>query len=73
VASIRVDVFVVLDTGEFDDLSAKRCEDDLRDIAYDVQLEHGVVVSLHAKTRALRGAPGPPLREKVLAEGRSYG
>ncbi len=61
-----VDVFVVLDT--------KDHEDELRDIAYDVQLEHGVVVSLHVKTkRRFEERKDHPFMKNVLEEGRSYG
>lgn len=61
-----VDVFVVLDTKEH--------EDELRDIAYDVQLEHGVVVSLHVKTKdRFEERKDHPFVKNVLTEGRSYG
>jgi predicted nucleotidyltransferase len=61
-----VDVFVVLD--DTDD------EDELRDIAYDAQLEHGVVISLHAITRErFAERRDHPFIKNVLREGRRYG
>ena len=61
-----VDVFVVLDSKEH--------ADELRAIAYDVQLEHGVVVSLHVKTkRRFEERKDHPFVKNVLEEGRSYG
>lgn len=60
-----VDVFVVLD-GEG--------EDELRDIAYAVQLEYGVVVSLHVKSRdRFEERKDHPFIKNVLRDGRSHG
>lgn len=60
-----VDVFVVLDTTE--------CEDELRDIAYEVQLEYGVVVSVHVKsTERFEERKDHPFIKNVLRDGRSY-
>jgi predicted nucleotidyltransferase len=60
-----VDVFVVLDSKEY--------QDGLREIAYDVQLEYGVVLSLHTKTKErFEERKDHPFVRNVLAEGRSY-
>jgi predicted nucleotidyltransferase len=61
-----VDVFVVLDsTGD---------EDELRDIAYEVQLEYGVVVSLHVKSKErFEERNDHPFIKNVLRDGRSHG
>ena len=60
-----VDVFVVLD-GEG--------EGELRDIAYEVQLEYGVVVSLHVKSRdRFEARRDHPFIKNVLRDGRSHG
>jgi|AntDeeMetagen134_2_1112570.scaffolds.fasta_scaffold05338_2 predicted nucleotidyltransferase len=60
-----VNVFVVLDTTEH--------ADELRDIAYDVQLEYGVVVSVHAKSKArFEERRDHPFVKNVLRDGRSY-
>lgn len=68
-----VDVFVVLDDGH-DDVDPKEHEDELRDIAYDVQLDYGVVVSLHVKTKErFEERKDHPFVKNVLGEGRSYG
>jgi len=64
-----VDVFVVLDSEEH-----REYEDELREIAYDVQLEYGVVLSLHTKTKErFEARKDHPFVRNVLAEGRSYG
>ena len=61
-----VDVFVVLDTTEH--------ADELRDIAYEVQLEHGVVVSVHVKAKdRFEARKDHPFIKNVLRDGRSYG
>lgn len=61
-----VDVFVVLDT--------EKRDDELRDIAYDIQLEYGVVVSIHTKTKErFEERKDHPFIKNVLREGRSYG
>lgn len=60
-----VDMFVVLDEPER--------EEELRDIAYDVTLEYGVVVSVQTQTRArFEERQDAPFVENVLREGRSY-
>jgi predicted nucleotidyltransferase len=61
-----VDMFVVLNDPER--------EDKLRDIAYDVGLEFGLVVSVQTQTRERfeERRDGPFVRT-VLREGRSYG
>lgn len=60
-----VDVFVVLDTTEH--------EDELRDIAYEVQLEYGVVLSLHVKSKErFEERKDHPFIKNVLRDGRSY-
>lgn len=60
-----VDVFVVLNTTEG--------EDELRDIAYEVQLEYGVVLSLHVKTKdRFEERKDHPFIKNVLRDGRSY-
>jgi predicted nucleotidyltransferase len=59
------DVFVVLDST--DD------EDELRDIAYEVQLEYGIVVSLHVKSKGrFEERKDHPFVKNVLRDGRSY-
>jgi predicted nucleotidyltransferase len=64
-----VDVFVVLNSEEH-----REYEDELREIAYDIQLEYGVVLSLHTKTKErFEGRKDHPFVRNVLAEGRSYG
>lgn len=61
-----VDVFVILDS--------KDAEDELRDIAYDVSLEYGVVISIHAQTKdRFEERKDHPFIKNVLREGRSYG
>lgn len=61
-----VDVFLVLDSREY--------EDELRDIAYDVALHYGVVVSLHVEeTEEFETQRDHPFIKNVLREGRSYG
>lgn len=61
-----VDVFVVLDTTEH--------ADELRDIAYEVQLEYGVVMSVHVKTKdRFEERKDHPFIKNVLRDGRSYG
>lgn len=60
-----VDVLVVADA---EDLEAS-----LREIAYDVQLEYGVVVSLHVLTaERLDERRDHPFVRSVLRDGRSY-
>lgn len=60
-----VDVFVVLD-----DVSR---EEKLREIAYDVSLEHGVVISLHTQTAdRFTERKDHPFVKHVMSEGRSY-
>lgn len=47
----------------------------LRDIAYDVMLEYGPVVEIHAISRSsfeARREGGHPFVRRVIAEGRSY-
>lgn len=59
-----VDVFVVLDTTEH--------ADELRDIAYEVQLEYGVVLSLHVKSKdRFEKRKDHPFIKNVLRDGRS--
>lgn len=59
------DVLVVAET---DDL-----EDSLREIAYDVQLEYGVVVSLHVLSAdRFEDRRNHPFVRSVLRDGRSY-
>ncbi|WP_049898343.1 nucleotidyltransferase domain-containing protein [Halococcus agarilyticus] len=61
-----VDVFVVLDTTEH--------ADELRDIAYEVQLEYGVVVSVHVKAKDhFEERKDHPFIKNVLRDGRSHG
>lgn len=60
-----VDVLVVVDTGDL--------EASLREIAYDVQLEYGVVVSLHVLTaERFADRRDHPFVRSVLQDGRSY-
>ncbi|WP_435181159.1 nucleotidyltransferase domain-containing protein [Halorussus sp. AFM4] len=69
--SSDVDVLVVLD----DDTDRKATADSLRDIAYDVMLEHGPVVELHVlseSTFARYREEGNPFVRNAVAEGRSY-
>ncbi|WP_458190921.1 nucleotidyltransferase domain-containing protein [Haladaptatus sp. NG-WS-4] len=60
-----VDIFVIV--------TDESIVDDLRDLAYDVQLDYSVVVSVHVQT-AVRFAErkNHPFIKHVLAEGRSY-
>lgn len=61
-----VDVLAVLD----DDVDVSVVEEQLRDIAYDVMLEHGTVFSIHAVTEStLEGRENHPFFRNVLAEG----
>lgn len=61
-----VDIFVII--------YAKKHEDELRDIAYDVQLEHGVVVSLHVLNKdRFDERRDHPFIQNVLNEGCVYG
>ncbi len=61
-----VDVFVVLDTTEH--------AEELRAIAYEVQLEYGVVLSLHVKTKdRFEERKDHPFIKNVLRDGRSSG
>lgn len=66
-----VDVMVVLD----DDVDQETVADALRDVAYDVMLEHGPVVELHvlsaAEFRDSRSR-GDFFVETIVSEGRSY-
>jgi predicted nucleotidyltransferase len=58
-----------------DDADKSAVEDQLRDIAYDVMLEHGPVVEVHViseSTFQSRRTDGHPFITQVLAEGRSY-
>ena len=69
--SSDVDVLVVLR----DDADREVTADDLRDIAYDVMLEHGPVVELHVlseSTFARYREEGNPFVRNAVAEGRSY-
>lgn len=60
-----VDVFAVVEDGDV--------VDTLRDLAYDVTLDHGVVVSVHALTTDRFAERNEhPFVKRVLAEGRSY-
>lgn len=61
-----VDVFVILDR--------KAYESVLREIAYDISLEYGVVVSLHAQTKdGFEERRDHPFIRTVLNQGRTYG
>lgn len=61
-----VDVFGVLDTTEH--------AEELRDIAHEVQLEYGVVVSVHVKSKdRFEERKDHPFIKNVLRDGRSYG
>ncbi|GAA0196837.1 nucleotidyltransferase domain-containing protein [Haladaptatus pallidirubidus] len=47
--------------------------DDLRDLAYDVQLDYSVVVSVHVQTaERFAERKNHPFIKHVLSEGRSY-
>lgn len=60
-----VDVFVVLEDGTR--------ERELRDIAYDLSLEYGVVMSLHVQVAdRFAERKDHPFVKNVLEEGRSY-
>ncbi|WP_129113887.1 nucleotidyltransferase domain-containing protein [Halegenticoccus tardaugens] len=60
-----VDIFVIVT----DDTIA----DNLRDVAYDVQLDYSVVVSLHIQTtERFAERKNHPFIRHVLTEGRSY-
>lgn len=60
-----VDIFVVV--------TDEAIEDDLRDLAYDIQLEYTVVVSLHVQTTdRFNERQSHPFIKHVLTEGRSY-
>lgn len=60
-----VDVLVVIDDTEN--------EDELRDIAYDVSLEHGVTVSMFVESvEEFQRRQDHPFIRNVLREGRSY-
>ncbi|RBI60060.1 nucleotidyltransferase domain-containing protein [halophilic archaeon] len=60
-----VDIFVVV--------SDTTIADGLRDLAYDVQLDYGVVVSVHIQsTERFTQRQNHPFIKRVLAEGRSY-
>lgn len=66
-----VDVLVVLDSPNLE-MTAER----LRDIAYDVMLEHGPVVELHVLSRhefEQSRTQANPFIQHVVHEGRSYG
>lgn len=61
-----VDVFLVLDSRDHDD--------ELREIAYDVTLHYGVVVSLYIEEREdFENQRDHPFIKNVFREGRSYG
>lgn len=61
-----VDVFVVLNDGDK--------EEQLREIAYDVTLDYGVVVSVQVRTRdQFEERKDHPFIKNVLNEGYSYG
>lgn len=61
-----VDVFIVLDTTEH--------AEELRDIAYEVQLEYGVVVSIRVKTKdRFEERKDHPFIKNVLRDGHSHG
>jgi len=70
--SSDVDVLVVI----ADDADSTALLDDIREIAYDVMLEYGPVVELHAVSQdefqTLRDRDNPFVRN-AIAEGRSYG
>lgn len=70
-ADSDVDVLAVLDT----DADVRAVEDRLRDLAYDVMLEYGVVFSIHAVTESsYEDRSGHPFFQNVAAEGRAiYG
>lgn len=58
-----------------DEADRATVEDELRDIAYDVMLEYGPVVEIHAISRSsfeARREGGHPFVRRVIAEGRSY-
>lgn len=60
-----VDVLVVVETTGY--------ESELRDIAYDVMLDHGVLVSLNIKTiEQFEARKDHPFLKHVLREGRSH-
>lgn len=60
-----VDIFIVVTTPSV--------EDELRDLAYDVQLEFGVVLSLHVTTvNRFQERSDHPFVKNVLREGRAY-
>lgn len=60
-----VDIFVVLDD--------ESVVEQLRDLAYDVTLDHGVVVSVHALTTDRFAERNEhPFVKQVLSKGRSY-
>ena len=61
-----VDVFVVLDDADK--------EEELREIAYDVTLDYGVVVSVQVRTtEQFERRKDHPFIKNVLSEGYSYG
>ena len=65
-----VDVLVVLADEE-----REAAADRLRDLAYDVMIEHGPVVELHilsASTFEQYRREGNPFVERVVSEGRAY-
>lgn len=66
-----IDVLAVLDA----DADKPALEERLRDIAYDVMLEHGTVFSIHAVTEStLEHRSDHPFFRTVLSEGRAiYG
>lgn len=60
-----VDVFLVL--------SDAHCEGALRDLAYDIGLEYGVVISVHTLTTdRFEARADHPFIRTVFEEGRSY-
>ncbi|WP_458210455.1 nucleotidyltransferase domain-containing protein [Haladaptatus sp. NG-SE-30] len=60
-----VDIFVIV--------TDETITDDLRDLAYDVQLDYSVVVSVHIQTtERFAKRKNHPFIKHVLTEGRSY-
>jgi predicted nucleotidyltransferase len=60
-----VDIFVIV--------TDESIVDDLRDLAYDVQLDYSVVVSVHVQTtERFAERKNHPFIKHVLSEGRSY-
>ncbi|WP_227378074.1 nucleotidyltransferase domain-containing protein [Haladaptatus halobius] len=60
-----IDIFVIV--------TDEAIIDDLRDLAYDVQLDYSVVVSVHVQTtERFAERKNHPFIKHVLSEGRSY-